>query len=64
MNLNDWLPNKLAHSTWRDKYQNNGETFDEWLDRVSNGDPDLKQLIVDKKFIFSGIFETACLALY
>mgnify|MGYP000749785757 CR=1 FL=1 len=46
MNLNDWLPNKLAHSTWRDKYQNNGETFDEWLDRVSNGDPDLKQLIV------------------
>lgn len=54
MNLNDWLPNKLAHSTWRDKYQNNGETFDEWLDRVSNGDPDLKQLIVDKKFIFGG----------
>lgn len=54
MNLNDWLPNKLAHSTWRDKYQNNDETFDEWLDRVSNGDPDLKQLIVDKKFIFGG----------
>lgn len=54
MNLNDWLPNKLAHSTWRDKYQNNDETFDEWLDRVSNGDPDLKQLIIDKKFIFGG----------
>ena len=54
MNLNDWLGNELSHSTWRDKYQNNDETFDEWLDRVSNGDPDLKQLIVDKKFIFGG----------
>ena len=54
MNLNDWLGNELSHSTWRDKYQNNDETFDEWLDRISNGDPDLKQLIVDKKFIFGG----------
>ena len=40
MNLNDWLGNELSHSTWRDKYQNNDETFDEWLDRISNGDPD------------------------
>lgn len=30
------------------------ETFDEWLERVSNGDEALKQLILDKKFLFGG----------
>ena len=39
---------------WAKKYQNNGESFEEWLDRVSNGDKDVKQLIVDKKFLFGG----------
>lgn len=54
MKLNDWLNNDLSHSTWQDKYQNNDETFDEWLDRISNNNDDLKQLIIDKKFIFGG----------
>ena len=54
MKLNDWLNNDLSHSTWQNKYQNNNETFDEWLDRVSNNNDDLKQLIIDKKFIFGG----------
>ena len=26
----------------------------EWLDRISNGDEELKQLIIDKKFLFGG----------
>ena len=54
MKLNDWLNNDLSHNTWQDKYQNNDETFDEWLDRISNNNDDLKQLIIDKKFIFGG----------
>lgn len=54
MNLNDWLGNELSHSTWHDKYQDNNETFDEWLDRVTNGDQKLKQLIIEKKFVFGG----------
>lgn len=30
------------------------ETFDEWLDRVSNKNKDVKRLILEKKFLFGG----------
>lgn len=33
-----------------EKYQRNGESFEDWLDRVSGGDTQVAQLIVDKKF--------------
>lgn len=54
MNLNDWLGNKLSHSTWHDKYQNDNESFDEWIDRVSGGNRQVKELLLEKKFIFAG----------
>jgi ribonucleoside-diphosphate reductase alpha chain len=56
MRLEQWLGenNKLGMDIWTKKYQQNNETFDEWLDRVSGGDKDLKELIVDKKFLFGG----------
>lgn len=56
MRLEQWLGenNKLGMDIWAKKYQQNNETFDEWLDRVSGGDKDLKELIVDKKFLFGG----------
>lgn len=56
MNIQDWLgaDNTLGISIWENKYQYNDETFEEWLDRVSNGDEELKQLIVEKKFLFGG----------
>ena len=54
MNLNDWLGNKLSHSTWHDKYQNDNESFDEWIDRVSGGNKQVKELLLEKKFIFAG----------
>ena len=54
MELKDWELSQLGMDIWAKKYQNNGENFEEWLDRVSGGDKDVKQLIVDKKFLFGG----------
>lgn len=54
--VEDWLgkDNKLGCDIWRKKYQHKGETFLEWLDRVSNGNEELKKDILDKKFLFGG----------
>lgn len=51
-----WLgnDNKLGIDIWKNKYQYGNETFEEWLDRVSNGDADLRKLIEEKKFLFGG----------
>ena len=54
MELRDWKLNKLGEDIWHNKYQQNGESFSNWLHRVSGGDPDVAQLIVDKKFLFGG----------
>ena len=54
MELKDWGLSQLGMDIWAKKYQNNGESFEDWLDRVSGGDKDVKQLIVDKKFLFGG----------
>lgn len=56
MTVEQWLGenNKIGVDIWHKKYQHNGETFDEWLDRVSGGDKDVRQLIKDKKFLFGG----------
>lgn len=56
MLVQEWLgkDNKLGQDIWKNKYQYNNETFDEWLDRISNGNEELKQLIIDKKFLFGG----------
>ena len=56
MRLDEWLGenNQFGMDIWNKKYCQNGETFDQWLDRVSDGDNDIKQLIIDKKFLFAG----------
>ena len=56
MRLEQWLgkDNKLGMDIWTKKYQQNNESFDEWLDRVSGGDENVRELIIDKKFIFGG----------
>ena len=54
MELKDWGLDTLGNDIWRKKYQQNNETFDQWLDRVSGGDKEVRQLIVDKKFLFGG----------
>lgn len=54
MELQDWKLSELGEDIWKKKYQRNGESFDQWLDRVSGGDKQVAQLIVDKKFLFGG----------
>ena len=50
-----WLnENQLSYDIWEKKYRYNDESFDEWLDRVSGGDAELRKLIKDKKFLFGG----------
>jgi ribonucleoside-diphosphate reductase alpha chain len=54
--VQEWLgaDNKLGIDIWQKKYQLNNETFDEWLDRVSGGNQDVRKLIEEKKFLFGG----------
>lgn len=50
-----WLnENDLSYNIWEKKYRYNNESFDEWLDRVSGGDKEVRQLIQNKDFIFGG----------
>lgn len=56
MTVEQWLgeSNKLGIDIWHNKYQHNNETFDEWLNRVSGGNKQVKQLIIEKKFLPGG----------
>lgn len=56
MRVQDWLgeKNDIGIDIFENKYRNEDETFDEWLDRVSGGNKEIRQLIVDKKFLFGG----------
>ncbi|MCU6106188.1 hypothetical protein, partial [Clostridioides difficile] len=49
-----WEMNEMQNAIWNNKYRNNNETFDEWINRVSNGDKEVKRLIQEKKFLFGG----------
>ena len=51
----EWLnKNQLSYDIWSKKYKFQNESFNEWLDRVSGGNADIRQLIKEKKFIFGG----------
>lgn len=56
MTVQEWLGanNQLGIDIWQKKYPFQNESFEEWLDRVSGGDPDVKSLIRQKKFLFGG----------
>lgn len=55
MTVDEWLNNEeLPITIWKNKYQQNNETFEQWLDRVSGSNEDVKELIREKKFIFGG----------
>ena len=55
MTIQEWLNNdQLGIDIWTKKYRYKDETLDEWFDRVSGGDPEIRRLIVEKKFLFGG----------
>ena len=45
---------QLGYDIWEKKYRHNNETFDQWLDRISGGNVDVRKLIEEKKFLFGG----------
>lgn len=50
-----WLDNNdLSYTIWDKKYRRNNESFRDWLTRVSGGNPKIKTLILEKKFLFGG----------
>ncbi len=51
-----WLgeDNTLGIDIWKKKYQYENESFEDWLDRVSGGDKEVKQQVKDKKFLPGG----------
>lgn len=56
MNIQEWLGenNQLGIDIWEKKYRYENETFDEWLDRVSGNNHNIRKLIKEKKFLFGG----------
>lgn len=55
MTEQEWLgDNQLSLDIWYKKYQVEGENFEQWLDRVSGGTEEVKELIRAKKFLFGG----------
>ena len=56
MTVEDWLgaDNQLGIDIWNKKYRYNGESFLEWLQRVSGGNESVKRMILEKKFLFGG----------
>lgn len=56
MNAKEWLGenNQIGIDIFENKYQHGNETIEEFADRVSGGDKELAQLILDKKFLFGG----------
>lgn len=55
MTEQEWLGNnQLSLDIWHNKYQYGEETFEEWLDRVSGNNSEIKRLIREKKFLFGG----------
>ena len=56
MDVKEWLgeESQLAIDIWEKKYRYENEDFERWLERVSNGNEEIKRLIKEKKFLFGG----------
>ncbi len=56
MNIQDWLGanNKIGIDIWEQKYCYDNESFEDWLDRITNKNEELKEKIIQKKFLFGG----------
>lgn len=56
MTVEEWLgeENQLGTDIWTKKYCNEGESFDEWIGRISGGNEEIARYIREKKFLFGG----------
>ncbi len=49
-----WDFDELQNAIWSNKYQYDGESFHEWVERVSGGNLRIGKLIKERKFLFGG----------
>lgn len=49
-----WDMTDLQCSIWENKYRHDGESFEEWLERVSGGNQRIKTRMRKKQFLFGG----------
>jgi ribonucleoside-diphosphate reductase alpha chain len=54
MRVKGWDMSDLQYDIWNHKYRFNGESFDEWVHRVSGGNPRIARRIRKKQFLFGG----------
>ena len=56
MTEKEWLgeENQLGMDIWTRKYQNQGESFEEWIHRVTGGNEEMAGYIREKKFLYGG----------
>lgn len=56
MTIEEYLgeENTLGQDIWHHKYQYKEENFEQWLDRISNGNEALRKLLIEKRFLFAG----------
>lgn len=56
MTVEEWIgkDNDLGIDIWNRKYRQNNESFDDWILRVSGNNNKIKELILEKKFLFGG----------
>mgnify|MGYP003542449126 FL=1 len=54
MKSEEWLSTELGQKIWKSKYCHDEESLDEWFERVSGGDQNVKKLIMEHKFLFGG----------
>ena len=53
MTVEEWLgeENQLGTDIWTKKYCNDGESFDQWLDRISGGNGEIAEYIQPLRLI-------------
>ena len=58
MTVQEWLgeDNQLGIDIWERKYRYNSESFEQWLERVSAGDNRVRNMIINKEFLFGDVF--------
>jgi len=54
--VEQWLgeDNQLGIDIWNKKYRQDDENFLGWLDRICDGDSELRQVIINREFLFGG----------
>ena len=56
LQVESWLgkDNQIGVDIWERKYRYDHENLEQWFDRVSGDNKEVRQLIKDKKFLFAG----------